>query len=58
MREKLSKLINVKSIITILLTGLFCALALKGTVPQEVLTIYTVVISFYFGTQSNKKGDI
>lgn len=54
MREKIAKLIDVKSIITILLTGLFCALALKGTVSQEVLTIYTVVISFYFGTQTNK----
>ena len=54
MREKIAKLIDVKSIITILLTGLFCALALRGTVSQEVLTIYTVVISFYFGTQTNK----
>ena len=54
MKDKLSKLINVKSIVTILLTLLFCVLAFKGNISQEVITIYTVVISFYFGTQSNK----
>lgn len=55
MREKLAKLINVKSIVTILLTLLFCTLAILGRISQEVITIYTVVISFYFGTQSEKK---
>lgn len=60
MKEKLANLIDVKSIITILLTIVFCVLTLMGRISQEFLTIYTVIISFYFGTQyqknnSNKK---
>jgi hypothetical protein len=56
MKEKIAKLINVKSIVTLALTGLFIFLACKkDTVPQEVMTIYTVIISFYFGTQAAKK---
>jgi len=55
MKEKLAKLINVKSIVTILLTGVFAYLAIAGSITgQEFLTIFTVIISFYFGTQSNK----
>ena len=54
MKEKLAKLIDVKSIVTLLLTIVFCALCLIGTLPTEFLTIYTVIIGFYFGTQSQK----
>lgn len=56
MKERLSKLVNVKSIVTVLLTIVFCTLALRGTVSgQEFLTIFTIVIGFYFGTQHEKK---
>ena len=55
MKEKIMKLINVKSIVTVLLTLLFVFLAIRGTVPQEVMMIYTTVIAFYFGTQHEKK---
>ena len=55
MKEKLAKLINVKSIVTLLLTLVFAYLAIDKTITgQEFLTIFTVIISFYFGTQSNK----
>ena len=50
MKERLTKLLTVKSIVTIVLTILFFILALK-----EVMTIFTVVISFYFGTQAKKE---
>lgn len=50
MKDRLAKLIDVKSIVTILLTILFSVLALRGGVPQEVLVIYNTVIAFYFGT--------
>lgn len=54
-KEKLSKLINVKSIITILLTGVFSFLAVTGAISAEMfMTIFTVIISFYFGTQVEK----
>lgn len=56
MKEKLAKLINVKSIITIILAGVFAYLAVVGKVSAEqFLTIFTVIVSFYFGTQSAKK---
>ena len=56
MKERLNKLLAVKSIVTILLTTLFFILALKGIISsQEVMTIFTVVISFYFGTQAKKE---
>ena len=54
MKEKLARLIDVKSIVTLLLTVVFCVLCLIGILPTEFLTIYTVIIGFYFGTQAQK----
>lgn len=54
MLDKLKNLIDVKSIITILLTVVFCILTIKNIVSQEFLTIYTTIIAFYFGTQYQK----
>jgi hypothetical protein len=55
MKEKLAKLIDVKSIVTLLLTITFVALALTKVISgQEFMTIFTVIISFYFGTQYQK----
>ena len=57
MKGKITKLINVKSIVTILLTILFFILAIKQIVDaKSVITIYTTVIAFYIGTQVDKKG--
>lgn len=53
--ERLTKLLAIKSVVTLLLTILFFILALKGTISQEVMTIFTVVIGFYFGTQATKE---
>lgn len=58
MRERFAKLIDVKSIVTVILTGIFAYLSVVGTVTgQEFLTVFTVVIAFYFGTQTQKKVD-
>jgi hypothetical protein len=58
MKEKLAKLIDIKSIVTILFAGVFAYLSIVGTITgQEFLTIFTVIISFYFGTQTAKKGE-
>lgn len=52
MKEKLSNLIDVKSIVTIALTILFIVLAIKGVIDSNaVVTIFTTVIAFYFGTK-------
>lgn len=53
--ERLSSLLTVKSIVTVALTAVFCGLAVQGRITQEFMTVYTVVIAFYFGTQSQKK---
>lgn len=53
--QKLCKLIDVKSIITIYLTVIFGYLSAKGQVSiEQFLTVYTVIIAFYFGTQYQK----
>ena len=53
--EKIAKLIDVKSIVTILLTIIFSYLSITNTLTPEFMTVYTVVIAFYFGTQATKK---
>lgn len=56
LKERLAKLISVKSIVTLLLSILVMVLAIKGIISgSQIVTIYTVVIGFYFGTQSEKK---
>lgn len=56
MSEILSKLLTVKSIVTMALTIVFCALSVTGAITgEQFLTIFTVVIGFYFGTQYEKK---
>ena len=58
MKDRISKLLTVKSIVTILLTLVFAVLAVRGTITgQEFLTVFTVIISFYFGTQATKEGE-
>ena len=58
MKDALTKLIKVKTIVTIMITVVFVILALKGTVtPEYVMTIVTTVIAFYFGTQTEKKSN-
>ena len=56
MKKKFENLITVKSIVTIALTVVFSVLALTNRLTsQDFMTIFTVVISFYFGTQYEKK---
>lgn len=56
MKERFSKLLTVKSIVTIVLTAVFAALALLGRIDtDQFMTVFTVVIAFYFGTQAEKK---
>lgn len=58
MKEKIVKLIDVKSIVTLVLTVVFSYLVVaKMITGQEFLTIFTVIISFYFGTQVQKQAD-
>ena len=56
LKKRLANLLTVKSIVTVALTAVFSVLALQGTISgSEFLTIFTVVIGFYFGTQRAKE---
>jgi hypothetical protein len=56
MKEKFAKLLSVKSIVTIILTIIFAYLSVIGKVSgEQFLVIFTTVIAFYFGTQTEKK---
>ena len=56
--KRLANLLSVKSIVTVVLTAVFAYLAVAGAVSQELMTIYTVIVSFYFGTQVEKKAQV
>ena len=55
LKKRFANLISVKSIVTIALTVIFGVLALRRDITgNDFLTIFLMVISFYFGTQSQK----
>lgn len=57
-KEKLIKLLDVKSVVTLTMTVVFAVLSLSGKITSEqFLTVFTVVISFYFGTQYRKNSE-
>lgn len=52
----IQNLLTVKSIVTLVLTIVFSYLAIVGVITgEQVLTIYTMIIGFYFGTQYQKR---
>ena len=56
LEKRLANLLAVKSIVTIVLTCVFAYLTCTGGVSAEqFLTVFTVVIAFYFGTQAEKR---
>ena len=55
-RERLAKLIDVKSLVTLTLTAVFSVQTVRGMVSAEqLLNVFTVVIAFYFGVQHERK---
>ena len=55
--KRIANLMSVKSIVTLVLTGVFAYMAVTGNISQDFMTIYAVIIAFYFGTQSQKTQD-
>lgn len=54
--ERIAALMSVKSIITLILTGAFCFLVINDKeLPDKFVSIYTMCISFFFGTQFQKQ---
>lgn len=57
-RKRVSRLLTVKSLVTLILTAVFAILAFRGEIQQDFMTIYAVIISFYFGTQSQEDREV
>lgn len=56
MKDKLAKLLTVKSIVTLIITAVFAYLSIIGKVTSEdFIQIFLIIIGFYFGTQHEKK---
>ena len=56
LQKALVNLLKVKSVVTIILTLVFAYLAVIGTIDgQQFLTVFSMVMAFYFGTQHEKK---
>ena len=53
--KRIGNLLTVKSIVTLILTAVFAALALRGEVGQDFMTVYTMIISFFFGYSTMKE---
>ena len=52
--KRLSNLLSVKSLVTLTLTAVFAWMACSNSISKDFMTIYAVIIAFYFGTQSQK----
>ena len=56
--KRLANLLSVKSLVTLVLTLVFAYMAIGGKISQDFMTVYAVVIAFYFGSQSQKIQDL
>lgn len=53
--KRLGNLLTIKSLVTLILTAVFACLTCSGGISgDQFLTVFTVVIAFYFGTQAEK----
>jgi len=57
--KNLANLVKVKTLVTIAVVAVFVALALRGSISADnVMIITSMVVSFYFGTQHEKKTNV
>lgn len=56
LQKRLCNLLSVKSLVTVALTLVFAYRSVTGAMSQELMSIYTMIVGFYFGTQSGKEG--
>mgnify|MGYP001473193256 CR=1 FL=1 len=56
--KQIAKLIDVKSILTLVLTIVFAILSVRGVISSsEFLSVFTLIVGFYFGVQHEKKNN-
>ena len=54
--QNIAALLKVKTLVTLVVIAVFAVLALRGSIdPDNVMIIISMVVSFYFGTQHEKK---
>ena len=54
--KNLAALLKVKTIVTLVVIAVFAVLALRGSISADnAMIIISMVVSFYFGTQTEKK---
>ncbi len=54
--KNFANLIKVKTIVTLVVIGVFAVLSLRGDIEADnVMIIISMVVSFYFGTQHEKQ---
>lgn len=57
MRKNIADLIRVKTIVTLVVIGVFAYLSVIGRITADnVMIIVSTVVAFYFGTQHEKGG--
>lgn len=57
LKKRAANLMSVKSLVTLTLTFVFAYMALNQAITQDFMVIYSVIIAFYFGTQTQKIND-
>ena len=57
-KKRCANLLSVKSLVTLTLTVVFAYMAVTGQISQDFMTIYAVILAFYFGPQSQKVQDV
>ncbi len=58
LKKRAANLVSVKSLVTLTLTFVFAYMALNQAITQDFMVIYSVIIAFYFGTQTQKINDV
>lgn len=55
-KEKLAKLVDVKSVMTLSITGAFIFLTVTNKIsPELFMSVFSLIVGFYFGTQNEKQ---
>ncbi len=58
-KENLAALIKVKSLVTAVVMAVFAVLALRGSITADnAMIVISMVVSFYFGTQTERRRDV
>ena len=58
MKQNLANLLKVKTLVTVAVMAVFTVLSLRGTISADnAMIVISMVVSFYFGTQHEKKAD-